>query len=116
LVAAIVLWIEAACAAAAAVFWVAYFFAADASGQSFVVAPTAFAVLVAAGLGAVAVGLQKARRWATSPALTWQVLQGLFGAVMAGNGYPWFGLAMLALAIAGAAALFVLARAQSSHA
>ncbi len=61
---------------------------------------------LAAGLAAVTAGVARARRWARSPALVWQVLQ-IAVAVPALSTAPWLAAAAVALALGvGAGVLF----------
>jgi len=66
-----------------------------------------FALLLAGGVGAAAVGLWRMRRWARSLALVWQVLQVAVGAVY---WEPHRGLAVTLIASA-AVVIVILARA-----
>ena len=65
----------------------------------------------AIGLGFLATSLLHARRWAVSPALTWQVLQGFAGAYAVTVGYAVLGWVALALAAAAGISLALIARA-----
>ena len=76
-----------------------------------------FAALAAAsavGLGLLARGLWRARRWALSPSITWQVLQGFVGAYALSSGSPIVGAVALVLAILGIVPLVVIARMAST--
>jgi hypothetical protein len=55
------------------------------------------ALALAAGLGAVAVGVRRGARWSRSPALVWQVIQAAIGAL---NLPPAAGLPLVVLALA----------------
>ena len=82
------------------------------AGLSFAIA--AIAALAAVGLGFLARGLWRARRWAVSPSITWQVLQGFVGAFAVSVGAVAPGIAAVALAVVGVVALVILARADAS--
>ena len=76
----------------------------------------AFCALSGAGLGLVAVGLWRGRRWAVAPALTWQVLQ-IFAGFSLMSSLPWLGAPMIPVAVATLVAVSALRReAQSATA
>jgi hypothetical protein len=71
------------------------------------VALTLIGVATAAALGYVAYGLARARRWSRTPALLTQLFTGIVGIYLTeGNRLDW-GVAALALAVAGFIALLV---------
>ena len=70
--------------------------------------------LAATGLGFLTRGLWRARRWALSPSITWQVLQGLVGAYLLSAGSWLIGGAVLALALIGLVPLLAIARYNAS--
>lgn len=74
----------------------------------------ALAAASAVGLGLLARGIARARRWALSPSITWQVLQGFVGGYALTSGSPWLGAVALGLAIVGFAPLVMLARSESA--
>ena len=86
----------------------------DADSRGLSLGLAAIAGLAAGALGALARGVWNARRWATSPALTWQVLQGFVGAYAIYTGDAAVGAAASALAISGGVALVLVTRGQSS--
>ncbi|MGC4175573.1 hypothetical protein [Demequina sp.] len=66
--------------------------------------------IAAVGLGLLARGLLQARRWAISPAITWQILLGLSGAYLVSVGDYMYGPAALVAAIVGLVPLVQLAK------
>jgi hypothetical protein len=107
-VAAIVVGVEAVALAVAAIAYVALGLAGDDAGRAFTFALAAMAALAAAVLFLLARGLWLARRWAVSPAITWQVLQGFAGAVV--PSHLEVTLVAVPLAIIGLVALVVVLR------
>src|SRR5262252_2573566 len=80
-----------------------------AAGQSYHVnsgvALTVIGVAAVAGLGFVAAGLARARRWSRTPALLTQLFAGIVGIyLLQGHRLDW-GLALVVLAVLGFAAL-----------
>lgn len=67
-----------------------------------------FALLVGAGLGFAAVGLWRGRRWARSPVMTWQLLQGAVAVSQLGSGSAVGAAAVGALAVAAVAAVLLV--------
>lgn len=112
-VAAVVLAIESGFAALSAVLYVVFALVKDTTGPP-PLALAAVAAIAAVGLGLLARGLWQARRWAVSPSITWQVLQGFVGAYAISTGAVVEGSAALALAVVGVAALAVIARTDAS--
>ena len=114
-VAAAVLGIEAGTMALAAVLYVTFGIIGDtgSAGLSFGIA--AIAALAALGLGALARGLSRARRWAVTPSITWQVLQGFVAAYVISIGDVAPGAVALALAIVGLVALALVSRTYASR-
>jgi len=108
--AAIVVGVEAALLALGAILYVALGVVGTGSARELSLALAVMAAAGGVGLGCLARGLWRARRWAVSPALTWQVLQGFAGAYAIGAGYAVLGVVAVALAVAGAVALIVVAR------
>ena len=87
---------------------------ADTRDLSFGVA--ALTALASIGLLFLARGLWSARRWATSPAITWQVLQGLVGAYAISTPGAVPGAVALGLAVVGAVSLVLVSREEASPA
>ena len=114
-VAATVVGIEGVVVALGAVAYVALGFVGDAGGTQFAFMLAAVAALAAAGLFFLAKGLWGARRWAGTPAITWQLLQGLVGAQLLSDGQVAFGAIALGVAVVGLAALLLLARGSGSR-
>jgi hypothetical protein len=110
LVASVVLWAEAAIGALGAVLWVALALVGYVGGRDDALALGVLAAVASAGLAALALGIARGRRWATSPAITWQVLQGFVGFYLLTNSYVAYGVVALALAVAGAVALVLVIR------
>ena len=116
IVAAAVLGLECAAVVVAALAYIAIGIVGDAAGRGFSFGLSAVAAIAAVGLGFLARGLWQARRWAVSPAITWQVLQGFVGAyvISAGAGNVAFGVVALALAVVALVALVALSRSAAS--
>lgn len=72
------------------------------------------AAVSAVGLCLLSRGIARARRWALSPSITWQVLQGFVGAYALTAGSPVIGAVALGLALAGIVPLAILARSASA--
>jgi len=105
--------LEAAVLAIAAVLYAVFAIVGDAESRGLSLGLAALAALAAVGLGFLARGLWHARRWAVSPSITWQVLQGFVGAFAIGADAVVAGVIAVVLAIVGAGALFMLARGES---
>lgn len=110
-VAATVVAVEATALALAAIAYVALGLAGDDAGRAFSLALGAIAGFASAGLFLLARGLWQARRWAVSPAITWQVLQGFAGAVV--PAHLEVTLVAVPLAVVGLIALILVARASA---
>lgn len=113
-VAAAVLGIECAIIALAAIAYVPLGLVDDADDAQISFALAAIGALAAAGLGLLTWGLWHARRWAVSPSITWQILQGFVGAYLVSQGEWIYGAAAVALAIVAFVALAVIARGRQS--
>ena len=113
-VAVAVVGIEAAFVALAAVLYVVFAIVGDSDARGLSLGVAALAALAAIGLGLLARGLAQARRWAVSPSITWQVLQGFVGAFAVSVGTVVPGIASIALAVIGCVSLVLLARADAS--
>jgi hypothetical protein len=113
-VAAVVVGAEAACLTAGALLYVTFGIVGDEQDRTMSFAIGAFAALAALGLAALARGVWNSRRWALSPSITWQVLQGFVGAYAISDGSVLLGAVAVALAIAGFGALVSIARASST--
>lgn len=113
-VAAAVVAVECGVIALGALAYVALGVVGDDSGTQASLALAVVGGLATAGLFLVARGLWHARRWAVSPSITWQLLQGLVGAYLITAGQPAYGAAALGVAIIGLVALMLLARGAGS--
>ncbi len=118
ILASAVLGLESAATALAALSYIAMGIVGDAGGRGVSFGLAVVFGLAAVGLGLLARGLWRARRWAVSPAITWQVLQGFVGAfaISAGSGNIVFGAAAVALAATGLVALALISRSAASGA
>ena len=93
-----------------AILYVALGVIGDGSARELSLALAVMAAAAGVGLGYLARGLWGARRWAVSPSLTWQVLQGFVGVYAIGAGYAVLGVIAVALAVLGAVGLVVVAK------
>ena len=66
---------------------------------------TLFAVLLAGLLALLGLALWRRRAWARGPAIVLQLLALPIGYSMASGGLPWLGIPVMAIGLAGAAAL-----------
>lgn len=108
--AAMVVALETALFGLAAVLYVVLGIAGDDAGAaSFALA--GMAALACAALVALTRGLWHGRRWAVSPAITWQVLQGFVGAYFLTASQPLVGTVALVSAAVALVALVLVARA-----
>lgn len=112
--AAIVLGVEAAVLAFGGAAYLALGIVGEAGARPLSLGMAALAALCAVGLGLLAKGLAGARRWALSPSITWQVLQGFVGAYALTAGSPVIGAIALGLALLGIVPLALLARSASA--
>ncbi|MCR6712714.1 MAG: hypothetical protein NVV57_08465 [Demequina sp.] len=113
-VAAAVVAVECGVIALGALAYVALGIVGDDSGTQASLALAGVGALAAAGLFVLARGLWHARRWAVSPSITWQLLQGFVGAYLITAGQPAYGAAALGVAVIGLVALMALARGAGS--
>jgi len=112
-VAAVVLGAEAGTVALVAVLYVIFAIVGDANSTAMSVGIAVVAALAAVGLGVLCRGLWHARRWAVSPAITWQVLQGFVAAYGISIGSVVPGTLALALAVVALVPLVLIARADA---
>lgn len=111
--ASVVLWVEAAAALLAALLYATLAIVGDSTDRGLSAGIGALAFLSALGLGFLARGLWRARRWALSPSITWQVLQGFVGAYAIGAGGVAGGTAAVGLAVVAFVALVLAARGEA---
>jgi len=71
------------------------------------IAITAIGVGTAVGLGFVAAGLARARRWSRTPALLTQLFCGIVGIYLVQGQRYWWGVPLLVLSVAGFVLLLV---------
>ena len=116
ILAAFVLGAEGAVLGLAALAYSALGVVGDADGRELSFGVAALTALAAVGLLLLARGLWNARRWATSPALTWQVLQGFVAAYAISVGSAVPGAVAIALAVVGAVSIVLVSREQASPA
>ena len=114
--AALTLGVEGVLIGLAALAYVALGAVGDAESRALSFGVAGLAAVAAFGLLALARGLWRARRWATSPAITWQVLQGFVGAYALSAGGRVLGGVALALAVVGVVALVLVSRQEASPA
>ena len=100
-VAGLLVGLQGAVVAAAAVFWLVEAFVSEATSLLNVVMAVLLFALVGAGLLLVARDLVRRRRWARAPAVTWEVicLPVAYGQFQSGRWYVGLPLAVVALAV-----------------
>jgi hypothetical protein len=108
--AAALLGAEAIVVGLAAALYVVFAVVGDSESVAVSIGIAVVMALAAFGLGFLARGLWRARRWAVSPAITWQVLQGFVAAYAISIGSIGLGAAALALAVFALVALVLIAR------
>jgi len=101
--------------ALAAVLYVTFGFVGDGDSVGLSFALAAVAALAAVGLGLLTRGVWRARRWAVTPSITWQVLQGFVAAYVISIGGVVPGAVALALAVVGLVALALVSRTYASR-
>jgi hypothetical protein len=106
--------VEVALLAVAAILYTALWAVGEGPARDLSLGLAVVCAGAAIGLGLLSRALWQARRWAVSPALTWQVLQGLAGAYALANGEVIVGAVALGLALVGAVAIGLVARAVAS--
>ena len=111
--AAIVLGVEAAVLGVGGALYLALGVVGEAGERELSLGMAVLAAVAAVGLGFLSRGLAQARRWALSPSITWQVLQGFVGAYALTAGSPVIGGIALGLALVGIVPLVLIARSVS---
>jgi len=112
--AAIAVGAESAVIALGAALYLVLGLVGEGDSQTLSLALAGLCALSAVALALLAKALWNARRWATSPSITWQVLQGLAGAYAISAGEVVVGIVALALALIAGAALAFVVRAETS--
>lgn len=114
-VAAAVLAIESGLAVIGTALFVVAALSTNSGGAGMLLGLALLAGLAAAGLFFLARGLWQGRRWAVSPSITWQVLQGVVAAASISSARPLLGVIALAIAAIGLVALILVARSAASR-